>query len=209
MSLLEQVPNKSARLELYRFAVIPRNDDLLNASGLDEQGVIELKEILAASSGPYLDQLCDAPFRAKKALPRRTRFSDGSYPVFYSSLDPQTAEAELEYLFPKIIGQPEARRTAYYQRFSCTFEGAEKDLRPKLSDWPDLVHQSDYTFCNRLGAEAVKLGLDGLVTPSARKKAGVNTPVFKRHAISNPEERGEFAVTLDPITGQVTMKQTP
>ena len=209
MSLLEQVPNKSARLELYRFAVIPRNDDLLNASGLDEQGVIELKEILAASSGSNLDQLCDAPFRMKKALRRRTRFSDGSYPVFYSSLDPETVEAELEYWFPKFIGEPENHRTAYYQRFSCTFEGTEKDLRLKLSDWPDLVHKSDYTFCNRLGAEAVEIGLDGLVTPSARKKAGVNAPVFKRQAISNPEERGEFAVTLDSITGQVTMKQIP
>ena len=207
--MLEKVPNQRLRLEVYRFAVIPEIDDLLNASGLDKQGVIELKEILAASSGSNLEQLCGAPFRLKKALRPRTRFSDGSYPVFYSSLDPESAEAELEYRFPKFIGQPENHRTAYYQRFSCTFEGTEKDLRPKLPDWPDLVHKSDYTFCNRLGAEAVEPGLDGLVTPSARKKAGVNAPVFKRQAISNPEERGEFAVTLDPITGQVTMKQIP
>ena len=207
--MLEDVPNQRLRLEVYRFAVIPRNDDLLKASGLDKQGVIELKKILATSSASYLDQLCDAPFRLKKASRLRTRFSDGSYPIFYSSLDPETVEAELEYWFPKFIGEPENHRTAYYQRFSCTFEGTEKDLRPKLSDWPDLVHKSDYTFCNRLGAEAVEIGLDGLVTPSARKKAGVNAPVLKRQAISNPEERGEFAVTLDPITGQVTMKQIP
>ena len=207
--MLEEVPNQRLRLELYRFAAIPQNEDLLKASGLDKQGVIELNEILAASSRSNLDQLCDAPFRMKKALRRRTRFSDGSYPIFYSSLDPETVEAELEYWFPKLIGEPEDHLTAFYQRFSCTFEGTEKDLRLKLPDWPDLVHKSDYTFCNRLGAEAVEIGLDGLVTPSARKKAGVNVPVFKRHAISNPEERGEFAVTLDPITRQVTMKQFP
>ncbi len=52
--------------------------------------------------------------------------------------------------------------------------------------WRDLIHGNDYTFCNRLGAEAVSQDLDGLLAPSVRKPGGTNVPVFSRRALSNP-----------------------
>ena len=81
------------------------------------------------------------------------------------------------------------------------FTGVEKDLRGKLDDWPDLV-ADDYAFCNRIGAEARELGIDGLVTPSARHP-GANQPVFQRSALSEPRHEGAVSMTYDPDTGSV------
>lgn len=172
---------------------------------LDPQSSNELRGLLAASDqGTELDELLDGPFRPKRRLRHRTRFSDGSFPVFYSSLDSATAEAEMRYWFPRYSGRPQHPRTAYYRRFSCTFDGIEKDLRAKISDWPDLVHDNDYSFCNQLGAEARRLEVDGLVTLSARHE-GENLPVFARQAISDPELEGGVAMTYYPDTGRVTV----
>ena len=171
---------------------------------LDPQSSNELRELLAASDqGTELDELLDGPFRPKRRLRHRTRFSDGSFPVFYSSLDSATAEAEMRYWFPRYSGRPQHPRTAYYRRFSCTFDGIEKDLRTKISEWPDLVHDNDYSFCNQLGAEARRLEVDGLVTLSARHE-GANLPVFARQAVSDPELEGGVAMTYYPDPGRVT-----
>ncbi len=154
------------------------------------------------SQGANLEELCDAPFRRKHKIRRRTRFSDGSFPIFYSSLDSATAEAEVRHWLPTIIGQPEHPRTAHYRLFSCAFVGIEKDLRPKIQEWPLLVHDSDYTFCNELGAEANHLKIDALVTPSARHE-GINLPVFTRESISDPNEEALVTLTYLPDSGEV------
>ena len=205
-NLLDATPTVHNHRQIYRLATLLRDDEFLAELGLDALGEQELKELLvAAGYETSLEDLCDAPFRPKRRLGMATRYSAGSYPVFYSSLDPKTAEAEVEYWFSKGFGgSPQGQRSAYYQRFTCLFEGEEKDLRDKQSEWPDLVHDSDYTFCNRIGAEAVRLELDGLVVPSARRESGSNLPVFKRPAISDPKSQDLVKITLDPPTGEVT-----
>ena len=182
----------------------------LQGQEIDEQGAQEIRELLRSrGTGDSLEELCDLPFRPKpmlRRLGRSTRFSDGSFPVFYSSLEAETAEAEVRHWFPTFAGDPVRTRTAYYSRFACDFDGTAKDLRPKEAEWPKLVHDHDYRFCNKLGAEAVQLGLDGLLTPSARRKTGTNLPVFARNAISNPGDAVEMAVTYDPASGNVSLK---
>lgn len=125
--------------------------------------------------------------------------------MFYCSLDAATAEAEIRYWLPRIGGQPNTRRTIWYYRFACDFNGTVKDLRRKQADWPDLTHDSDYGFCNQLGKEATAEELDGLLAPSARRAGGTNLPVFRRRAIGNPGDLSTVAATYDPATGAVTL----
>ena len=206
-NLLDQIPTARNLRQIYRLANLPRYDELLAELGLDALGKREMRELLVvAGYKTSLEELCDAPLRPKRRLERvmATRYSNGSYPVFYSALDPATAEAEVAHRFRKGFGGlPQGQRSAYYQRFTCLFEGKEKDLRDKQSEWPELVHDSDYTFCNRIGAAAVRLELDGLAVPSARRENGSNLPVFKRCAIRDPESQDLVKITLDPRTGEI------
>lgn len=196
-SLLDPLPIEHSRRTVYRFASLP-SADILASLDLGPDGEAEMRTLLsdAGYSPPSLEELCDAPFRPKRRFAGRTRFSDGSFPVFYAALDLRTAEAEITHWFRVFSGTPAQARTAYYERFACTFEGSEKDLRPKRTQRPALV-DDDYAFCNRLGAEAVQVGLDALVSPSARRQGGTNLPVFQRRAIRDPESQGVTAVTCE------------
>ena len=206
-NLLDEISTVRSLRRIYRLANLLRDDQFLAELELDALGEQELRELLvAAGYETSPEDLCDAPFRPKRRLGRimATRYSNGSYPVFYSALDPATATAEVAHWFRKGFGgRPVSQRSAYYQRFSCLFEGKAKDLLDKQSEWPDLVHDSDYTFCNRIGAEAVRLELDGLVVPSARREHGSNLPVFKRSAIRDPVSQDLVKFTLDPRTGEI------
>ena len=203
--MLEDIPASTSRRRVFRFANVPDIDEFLSELGLDTQSAHELRALLVAR-GQVLsdDELCDGPFRRKRKFRSRTRFSDGSFPVFYSSLDRATAEAEVRHWFPQFSGKPKGSRTGYYQSFSCEFGGVEKDLRPKIGQWPDLVHGTDYTFCNQLGAEAEGSNVDAFLTWSARHN-GTNVPIFKRGAIGSPNQEGMVALTYDPDSGEVTV----
>lgn len=206
-NLLDEIPTVRNHRRIYRLANLSQDDEFLEELELDALGERELRELLvAAGYKTSLEELWDAPFRPKRRLIMATRYSDGSYPVFYSALDPATAKAEVAHWFSNFGGRPQGQRSAYYQHFTCLFEGKEKDLRDKRSEWPELVHDSDYTFCNRIGAEAVRLELDGLVVPSARRENGSNLPVFKRCAIRDPKSQGLVKITLDPRTGEIAIE---
>ena len=193
---------------MFRFANQRQYAALFREQGFDEESVYEMFELLASrgiSDNP--EELCDEPFRLTQLQQDKisSRFSDGSFPVFYSSLEPETAEAEARVLFLKNVSKPNQPRTAYYSRISCRFDGSIKDLRPMHEEWPNLTHDSDYRFCNDLGAEAEAADLDGLLTPSARRPNGTNLPVFRRRAISNPVVHALVAMTLDPSSGEITI----
>ena len=200
--MLDEVETGRGHRRVFRLAVADVDQGLLAELGFDALAGREIQAMLAvAGLATSPEELCDAPFKPKRAYRRPTRFSDGSFPVFYSSLSADTAEAELGHWLPRYLGRPEAPRTAYYQRFSCSFAGTEKDLRDKLADWPGLV-SDDYTFCNRLALDARQQDLDGLVTPSARH-SGANQPVFRRRALSDPQPEGLVAYTYDPTRDEM------
>ena len=147
------------------------------------------------------EDLCDDVFKPKPQLLKVencTRFSDGAYSVFYRSLESETAKVEVCHSFRKYAGKPTSSRTAYYSRFSCRFDGSVKDLRPMHTAWPGLTHDSDYSFCNDLGAESVASDLDGLLTPSARRPDGTNLPVFNFAGIRKQVEIDEIAIQTAP-----------
>ena len=207
--MLELIDTESLETDVIRLATQQQNVDFLRAQEFDDQSVNEMLDFLLSrniSDNP--EDLCDDAFKPKPQLLKvedRTRFSDGAYSVFYSSLESETAKAEVRHSFRKYAGKPTATRTAYYSRFSCRFDGSVKDLRPMRTAWSGLTHDSDYRFCNDLGVESVASDLDGLLTPSARRPDGTNLPVFKRRAISNPVVHGQVAMTLDPSSGDIAV----
>ena len=210
--MLESLLTQKHQLKLFRLSNRVPISQILEEQGIrgDEfnemQGLLQYRGITDSS-----EDLCDAPFRTTTRLNENssftTRFSDGTFPVFYSSLETETANAEKCHWFAKLIGKPNKPRTAFYLCFSCEFNGQAKDLRLKHTDWPKLT-DDDYEFCNRLGTEAVKISLDGLFAPSARIADGTNFPVFTRESIKNPQELMWIAVTYDPSTDKVSLRRS-
>ncbi len=206
---LDEVETTHVRLRVYRIAVIPNEDGFIEGLELPPRQELNLKENLPiADQQKDLKELLDAPFRLKrKELRRKTRFSDGSYTVFYSALELETAECECAYWFREaFLGSPEGDRVAYFERFSCWFTGEEKDLRVKKSVWPKLV-DDDYEFCNAIGRQAHKIGLDGLLAPSARRENGSTAPVFSRASIGRAQPEGSIKMTILPESQSVTIEE--
>ena len=203
--MLEEIRSKRNHRVVYRLSrVIADDEQFFSELELDEEGRKDLSALLIQkiSLNP-IEELIDGPFRPMKKLRTITRFSDGSFPVFYGSLATETAAAEVAYWFRKeFMGKPRSNRTAYYQGFHCTFEGIEKDLRPKAAEWPELTHDKDYSFCNRLGAEAREKNVDGLIVPSARHK-GPNVPIFAREAVKEPALDGVVTITYSPLNDEI------
>lgn len=209
MSFLERIDKRHVRAKVYRLTSYKKDERFLSEQGYDARDMKEIVDLVSshAQSG-FARKLCDLPFERRIRRRRRPpgRFSDGSFPVFYSALEAKTADKEKLYWFSKgAAGSPKDSRTAYYFRFSCSFSGNAKDLRPMHKCWPQLT-SDDYQFCQKLGMEAAKVeNLDGLLTPSAREIGGTNVPIFKRHAIGDPFVEARVAITLNASTGMVSI----
>ncbi len=206
--MLKSVQTEKAKRKVFRLSrVIDEDRQFFNDMNLD---INDQKEVASLINEKLLkipqEELLDLPFRSSQRKRYRSRFSDGTFPVFYSALEEETAKAEVSYLFKKkFVGNPQENRTAYYQIFSCAFNGLEKDLRNKEADWPDLKHDNDYSFRNKLGKEVLKLKIGGLVVPSARH-IGSNLPIFTRRAVNGVKLRGVMKVTFLYDSGDVCIE---
>lgn len=206
--MLEDLVANETIHQVIRISIDAPVNEFLDELQFDPRDEEDLRELLAEIIGSEsLDNLLDSPFRSKPKSRQQSRFSDGTFPVFYSSMDEATAESEVRYWFPRYTGISARKFTKYYRIFSRKFNGLGKDLRPKSPSWPDLLHGDDYTFCNMLGEEAVNSGLDGLITFSVRKSGGVNLPVFSRAALSEPVSLSYLQMTYDPHTGEVSTQR--
>ena len=211
MKLLGALPTHTVHATVFRLAGYQSGARFLQEQGFNPSQVDEMMMLLRSRGfEDSLNELCDEPFRRKSRLRKKghkSRFSDGSFPVFYSSLEAETAEDERKHWFVQFSGQPTGARTWHHLLFACDFSGTTKDLRPKTDDWPALTHHSDYDFCNKLGLEAIETGLKGLLTPSVRHAGGTNLPVFARDAIMNPVAEVLVVMTHDPSTGEVSLSR--
>jgi len=210
--VLETIPTRTEQAELIRLARHPKLLEFFQEQGLSEGGIEEALQFLE-TRGPIIqpEDLVDRVFKPKPRLASTcyaTRFSDGSFPVLYGSMEAPTAEAEIKHWFSnQVSGRPAHARTAWYVRFSYQFNGDVKDLRPKQTEWPALTHDNDYRFCNELGVEAVAANLNGLLAPSVRNPGGTNLPAFTRQAVSNLREGGLVSITYDPQTGETFLHE--
>lgn len=201
--MLDAIPEFRGKWTLHRLAVQPQfsealDEDTLEAEDSNEMIALVAKRLIATVE----ERLCDAPFEV--ASPPISRYSDGTIPVFYGSLESKTAESEVKHrLLIRISVYPSALHTAYYVRFRCLFSGRVKDLRGMENDWPGLMHDSDYEFCNSLGLVAKEAGLDGLLVPSVRCVGGTNLPVFSRTALDAPFKTEIIKFTYNPETDDI------
>lgn len=187
---------------VYRLANADKRVEALTALDHEPSDIEETLAFLNEASSLDPASLVDGVFnlwQGRQSWPEG-RFSDGSYPVFYSALEWATAEAEIAHYIPKRFGE-NLSGSVFYDRLECRLDATAFDLRPARDHFPFLVEEP-WPPCQSLGREARIRGAGTLLTQSARRLEGSNAPVFNRRTLSDPKLVG--GVAFNCVDGVVT-----
>lgn len=166
----------------------------------------EIKPPLYRSPTPIIDRpFEDArwseailwPFKNRRA----SRFSDGSFGVWYGSDSVETSVHESAYHWLHGLladaGFERERVVAERKVYRVACDAALLDFRPSLDAHPELLHPTDYRFCQSVGARIHREGHPGLLTRSVRCPAGENVAVFNPGVLSDPRQAASLTYRLE------------
>ena len=130
-----------------------------------------------------------------------SRFSDGTYGVWYGSASVETTVYESAYHWYKglLSDAGYERHVVMAERkvYMVACGAALLDFRKASHKHADLLHPSDYAFCQSVGARIHREGHPGLLTPSVRRPAGENAAIFNPDVLSNPRLNCQLTYRLD------------
>jgi len=138
-----------------------------------------------------------------------TRFSDGSFPVWYGSRDLKTTFYETIFHWKKTyFDAPHFPNSPRIQRgirrvFTVKCDAALIDLRERKLTGTD---SASYTETRRIGSNYHQ-DYPGLLTQSARMPTGENIVIFKKGVLSSPKHHDDYLYEYDQITKKISVKQ--
>lgn len=176
----------------------------------------EIKPPPYRSSTPIIDRpFEDAKWFSAIIWPfkhwQASRFSDGTYGVWYGSDSIETTVYESAYHWYRGLLSDAGfdRMTVIAERkvYSVACNAALLDFRKAADDHPDLLHPSNYAFCQSIGARIHREGHPGLLTQSVRRPAGENMAIFNANVLSNPRQNCELTYRLE--NDQILVERQP
>lgn len=137
------------------------------------------------------------PFRHWQA----SRFSDGSFGVWYGCDSAETSVHETAYhWFNGLLSDAGFEHEAVVgerRLYAVACDAALLDLRPRLAEHPGLAHRTDYSHAQTVGARLHREGHPGVVTGSVRRPGGDNYVVLNPAVLSNPRQQGHLTYRLE------------
>ncbi|HTV93834.1 MAG TPA: RES family NAD+ phosphorylase [Verrucomicrobiae bacterium] len=137
---------------------------------------------------------------ASFAYSGNSRFTDGSYGVYYAAFEQRTAIAESAYHTARFLAYTQTRPTLVYKRvLTADVKGTYDDIRTVPATDPIYDPDPD----RYAAAQAYALGLyaadlvDGVVYRSVRAAGGTCVVAFRPGLIVNCETAGFLAYTYD------------
>ena len=118
--------------------------------------------------------------------PSGSRFSDGSYGVFYCTRKRDTAIAETRYhqtLFMQATNEPPMR--LQMRLYTVEAKGRVNDLRKTSQTEPRIVDPDSYGFSQGIGRALHDEGASGILYPSVRHAGGQCLAAFKTTLLKN------------------------
>ena len=156
---------------------------------------METKPKLFDSNQPIIDRpFEEAEWNAAIGYPfqnsSQSRFSDGSFGVWYGADSIETTVYETVYHWQNTFlddagfNKPgvEIQRKIYMVQCDSLII----DLRPEIKSYPELLHPTDYSTTQSIGRKLHREGHPGLITTSARTKNGDVYALFTPKVLSNP-----------------------
>ncbi|HEY9147222.1 MAG TPA: RES family NAD+ phosphorylase [Thiobacillus sp.] len=118
--------------------------------------------------------------------PQGSRFSDGSYGVFYCARKRDTAIAETRYhaaLFMQATREPPMR--LQMRLYTAHARGEAADLREASKSDPRIVDPDDYSHTQAIGRSLRAAGALGIVYPSVRHPGGECLAALRTGIVKN------------------------
>ena len=149
------------------------------------------------------------PFYNEKRF--ASRYSDGSFPIWYGSLELTTSIYETvfhmvchELNIEGIEAIPQISRERAVYQVNC--KAILIDLADKTNQYPELL-ANDYQFTQNIGKRLHQEGHPGLLAPSARYDNGVNVNIFNINVLNNPRSHCYLKYKFDPKKMSVTVEK--
>ena len=120
-----------------------------------------------------------------------SRYSDGSFGAWYGADSVEATVYETAYhwyhgLLLDAEGYTGEAVAIERRIYNVACDALILDLRPRVGEFPALLHKTDYGFTHQVGARLRREGHPGLATPSVRYPAGLNYVVFNPAVLSAP-----------------------
>jgi RES domain len=153
---LEAMTNERARDELGTVASVPREE-----------------RVFGPGSGPVMAAFTHVNTEG-------SRFSNGSYGVFYAARDRATAEAETRYHHARFLAATAQPAMHLPMRlYAVPIDAKLHDLRPAASVSESIYAPNDYSAARALGGRLRAAGSAGVVYRSVRHSKGQCVGLFK------------------------------
>ena len=184
-------------------------DDLTDDSAewlLAQKVEAEVKPPLYRSQTPIIHRpFEDAEWFSAIAWPfkhwQSSRFSDGSYGVWYGSDTVAiTVYESVFHWYCGLLSDAGFERevvSAERKVYAVACNAALLDFRQVTAEYPQLLHPSDYAFPQMIGARMQREGHPGLLIQSVRRPQGENLAVFNPNVLSNPRLHCQLTYRLD------------
>lgn len=138
-----------------------------------------------------------------------SRYGDGSYGVWYGSLETDTTMVETAHHMIQDenniegINEIIVRERAVY---TVHCHAVVIDLSGKRASHPGLIAE-DYGVTQPIGRRLQNEGQPGLLAPSARRAEGINTVIFNPAVLSNPQLFFYLTYRFDPRSQTVEIER--
>ena len=170
-------------------------DALTNPRLRNEVGKIRLVSPEDRISGPGTSVIMAA---FTHLSPHGSRFSDGTYGVFYAANNLDTAVAETRHHRERFMRATAQQRMELDMRvYLVDLESELRDLRGQRAAQPLIYHTDNYAAGQHLGRTLRKAGSNGIAYDSVRRIGGECAAVFRPPLLSNARQERHLCCIWD------------
>lgn len=196
------IPSRFPPISLFERVAAPEDLDavleleaMTNPRLRDEVGEISLVPPGERVSGPG-SSIIMAAFTHLN--PEGSRFSDGSFGVFYAAAALETAIAETVYHRERFMRATAEKAMDLDMRvYLIDLEGELHDLRGRPEAFAAACHPTDYSAGQRLARRLRAAGAGGIVYHSVRHETGLCAAVFRPKLLSNGRQERHLCYRWD------------